>query len=981
MTPKRGPGKGDWIAIGVLTALAFAYFGVPSLFGQPVMPGDDLTQNYPLRVLVGQQLRAGHLPLYNPYIWSGAALLAGWNAAAAYPLTWLFAVMPAVGAWTAGLVVTYVVASVGMFGFLRAGLRLGTLGSFLGGLTFAFAGAMAAQRTHFGLVSGMSWVPLGLLAVVRATAPDVRLSGRLRWGGVLGLCVGLMILAGEPRAIADGGIIIALYGIWRVLGSAIRRGRQWRASGGLAGAIAVMAGLVLGVALGAVQVLPGVAAIDTSQRAAASLQLFSSGSLPNRWLVLMLIPDMLGGTGTLGQPSFFGSYNLTEISGYVGIVPVVAAFAMLPRLPWAEVFRRPDPSGRFRPSLPSRLSRFPEWLVWYVMAVLGVLLALGGNTPLGTVLARLPFYGTQRLQSRNVLLLDLALAVLLAYWADKPFPSRTSPTTCTACAAGGLPASEPDPGSRPARSWWPGRRVPLDGALGALPAVAVLALVAATIAGSTGLYGWLDYQGGVTAAEIAALWPWLLPFAVLAAGALALVTIGRRLPRRAWAQLVCCLVVVDMLVFSALAVGEFAPRPAPSAPSAPSGAAPSVSFPSAPLRAISQLGYPGRFAIYDPDQIANNDLVGLGMTDLNSSTGTPSVQGYTSIVDGQYATATGSHQATGEGQNALSPAAIGNGTLDSLDTTILLTVPQYLVTTPAGHGSATGTRNVSAGQRGTWYLGTTLRVTQVVVPDAAAARDATAGLAIGLEAAGGSITWLHSSASGTSLTARLPSAVTAAAVVVAAGSAAARLGAPSITVAGGGTVTANGVLQDALVPPRWTLDGFDGAFAIFADRLAVGPLTLAALPGTSPASLAGASVRDVTGLPTSPASATVTSASGVRVVRSVAAIPGWSATWQPTGGGGTVTLPVQADGVVQAVDVPAGRGVLSWHYTAPRFVAGLALSLGATLALLLLLLAPLLSRLTPPSPRDSVAALPGARWRKRRSPDDSLQQLQPHESR
>ncbi|HEY6791674.1 MAG TPA: hypothetical protein VI365_30605, partial [Trebonia sp.] len=864
-------------------------------------------------------------------------------------------------AWTAGLVVTYAVASVGMFGFLRAGLRLGTLGSFLGGLTFAFAGAMAAQRTHFGLVSGMSWVPLGLLAVVRATAPDVRLSGRLRWGGVLGLCVGLMILAGEPRAIADGGIIIALYGTWRVLGSAIRLGRQWRAGGGLAGAIAVIAGLVLGGALGAVQVLPGVAAIDSSQRAAASMALFSSGSLPNRWLVLMLVPDMLGGTGTLGQPTFFGSYNLTEISGYVGIVPVVAAFALLPRLPWGAVFRRSRLSGRSRPSLLSRLSRLPGWLVWYVMAVIGVVLALGGNTPLASLLARLPFYGTQRLQSRNILVLDLALAVLLAYWADQPFPSRAS---------------------RPARSWWPSRRVPLDGVLGAIPAVAVLALVAATIAGSTGLYGWLDYQGGVTAAGIAALWPWLLPYAVLAAGALALVTIGRRLPRRAWAPLASCLVVVDVLVFSALAVGQFAPRPAPSAPSAPSGAAPSVSFPSAPLRTISQLGYPGRFAIYDPDQIANNDLVGLGMTDLNSITGTPSVQGYTSIVDGQYATATGSHQATGEGQNALSPAAIGDGTLDSLDTTILLTVPQYLVTTPAGNGSATGTRNVAARQRGTWYLGTTLRVTQVVVPDAAAARDATAGLRIGLAAAGGSITWLHSSASGTSLTARLPSAVPAAAVVVAAGSAAARLGAPSITVAGGGTVTANGVLQDVLVPPRWTLDGFDGAFAIFADRLAVGPLALAALPGTSPASLAGASVRAVTGLPTSPASATVTSASGVRVVRSVAAIPGWSATWQPTGGGGPVALPVQADGVVQAVDVPAGPGLLSWHYTAPRFMAGLALSLGATLALLLLLLAPLLSRLTPPSRRDSVAALlGGARWRKRRSPDDSLQQLQPHESR
>jgi hypothetical protein len=265
-----------------------------------------------------------------------------------------------------------------------------------------------------------------------------------------------------------------------------------------------------------------------------------------------------------------------------------------------------------------------------------------------------------------------------------------------------------------------------------------------------------------------------------------------------------------------------------------------------------------------------------------------------------------------------------------------------------------------------------------VVPDAAAARDAAAGLRIGLAAADGSITWLHPTATGASLTARSPSAVTSTSVVVTAGSAAARLGAASIMVAGGGTVVANGVLQDVLVPPRWTLDGFDGSFAIFGDRLAAAPLTLAALPGKS---LAGASIRDVAGLPTSPASATVSSPSGVRVIRSVAAIPGWSATWQPSAGGATVALPVQADGVVQAVDVPPGTGVLSWHYMSPRFMAGLALSLGATLALLLLLLAPALWRLMPPRRRDPVAALPGARRLRRRPQGEPLPQLQPHESR
>jgi hypothetical protein len=85
--------------------------------------------------------------------------------------------------------------------------------------------------------------------------------------------------------------------------------------------------------------------------------------------------------------------------------------------------------------------------------------------------------------------------------------------------------------------------------------------------------------------------------------------------------------------------------------------------------------------------------------------------------------------------------------------------------------------------------------------------------------------------------------------------------------------------------------------------------------------------------------ATVSSAHGVRLVRSVAAIPGWSATWQPRTGGSPVTLSVVRDGIVQAVDVPPGDGTVTWHYTTPRFTAGLAISAAAALATLLLAVA------------------------------------------
>ena len=74
---------------------------------------------------------------------------------------------------------------------------------------------------------------------------------------------------------------------------------------------------------------PGLAVVGSSQRGVSSVALFNSGSLPHRWL--LLVPDLLG--GPFGQPAFLANYNLAEVTGYVGILPLVAAFALLARVP------------------------------------------------------------------------------------------------------------------------------------------------------------------------------------------------------------------------------------------------------------------------------------------------------------------------------------------------------------------------------------------------------------------------------------------------------------------------------------------------------------------------------------------------------------------------------------------------------------------------------------------------------------------------
>jgi hypothetical protein len=851
----------------VLAALPLLVFGIPALLGHPVLPGDDLTQNLPLRVLAGQQIRHGHLPLYNPYIWSGAPLLGGWNAGAAYPLTLLFAIAPPTAAWTLNMIVTWAVAGLGMFAFLRA-LRLGPLPGFLGALSFAFTGAMSAQVAHFGLVAGMSWVPLQLLSVLRLT--DSRAAAaRLRWTAVLATSFGLTILAGEPRAIDDAGVIVVIYAAWRI--ARLRHGR------GPAAASAV-GGLALGACLGAVQWLPGLAAIGTSQRAASSVALFNSGSLPHRWLLLMLVPDLMGGSGSFGQPAFFANYNLAEVTGYLGIVPLVAAIALL-----AQVRLRP---------------RLPEWIVWHVTALVGLVLALGGNSPAGPLLVHLPLFSGQRLQSRNILVTDLALAVLLAYWAEHP-RGEGSPWLLR------IPA---------------GRRISLETALGVLAPLAMIAVVVLGLAWGEGLLHWLRADPG----EVGRLRPWLVPYALIGAGATAFVIFGRRLQPRLRFRWLTGLVVVDLVVFTVLAVVAVGREPggSPTATGQPRTPAP---------RPIAALGYPGRFGIYDPDQLHAQQLPVLGAPDLNAASGTPSVQGYSSTVDGRYASATGSHQAMGQGQDMLSPQAVADGTLDQLDTSVLLTPPAYLLTAARGSGPApgpagTGDRDIAAGQRATWYFAEPLDVTRLTVPDVHARPDTAAGIQIGLVTPGGVTRWFPAhAASAARLTISFRRPVPSVAAEVKAGRRPSHLGPASVTGPGGTVFVADGQLQDALLPPRWGYAGHDGSFAVFTDHFAHGPLSLQAEPGRS---AAGTSVRPVSGPAVAPEAATVSSPHGVRVVRSVAAIPGWTAAWHPRAGQAR-QLAVSRHGVVQAVTVPPGQGLVTWSYAPPGFTAGWALSLAA----------------------------------------------------
>ena len=93
------------------------------------------------------------------------------------------------------------------------------------------------------------------------------------------------------------------------------------------------------MALSAVQLLPGGEFVSLSQRHAENYAFFGSGSLRISWSSLLLVPNLFGGDGFLHQPVFFNDYNLPEVTGYVGLLPIVAVVAFA----WRLVARRQDP--------------------------------------------------------------------------------------------------------------------------------------------------------------------------------------------------------------------------------------------------------------------------------------------------------------------------------------------------------------------------------------------------------------------------------------------------------------------------------------------------------------------------------------------------------------------------------------------------------------------------------------------------------------
>ena len=327
---------------------------------------DGVAEFYPWRLFAAQTLHSGYLPLWNPHQFCGTPFVANSQSAVFYPFNLLFCLLPVTQAFGVSVLLHLFLTGVFSYFFLRSSaLGLGQAASLVGAVAWQMCHWQVAWLALPTFLCVSAWLPLALLLVDRAAERPTATRAV-----PLGLCLGLMLLAGHLQiALYCFGLITA-YAVFRTLP---RVKAYWPA---LLGCAALVLALAFGLA--APQLLPAFELAHVSHRAGgsptwAAYQGYVRLAVPPVNLVTLFLPGFFGSPtrGTYWEIYLRGIYlnggpgAYMENACYGGVLPLLLALTGL-----AATWRR------------GAATRF-----FVIAAAVSLLLALG--TPLNAA----PFFG------------------------------------------------------------------------------------------------------------------------------------------------------------------------------------------------------------------------------------------------------------------------------------------------------------------------------------------------------------------------------------------------------------------------------------------------------------------------------------------------------------------------------------------------------------------------------------------------------------
>ena len=359
-------------------AVTLAVIFWPALLGKVFLYGDLAIAHLPTRMFYSQNLASGLPSLWLPNLFCGFYLHGEGQVGMYHPLHWLlYKFLPLSAAFNLECALSYPLAFAGTALFLRR-LRLPTGAAMFGGTSFAFCGFVLVRMTHLNMVAVLAHIPwlLWLIDIALRDPP-----GPTRERALVGITLmrGSQLLLGHPGAIYLSLLCEGLYALPIIVAQRRALPVLWLGFANL-----------LGVGLGAAQLIPTIQHFSDSLRASTSFEYLTALSLHPLSLFQPLAPYLFRDRAyQTGMP------NPVEQVFYLGAVVPVAVV-------WVLVRRKHLKSMQ------------PLLLGALTASVLAIGLALGKYNPAYWIMTELPFVGQLRVPSRYALIVFLASAVVVA---------------------------------------------------------------------------------------------------------------------------------------------------------------------------------------------------------------------------------------------------------------------------------------------------------------------------------------------------------------------------------------------------------------------------------------------------------------------------------------------------------------------------------------------------------------------------------------
>ena len=213
---RSGGLRGDIAAMAALLAIVVGSVAVRFEYDNWLSGFDTFTFFVPAFGYIGDRLREGQIPAWNPYFSSGAPMAGDAGGGWMYlPVMLAFAIFPLVTAFKVMVLIQSLIGGIATYLFGRR-IGFGPLAALFSGAAFA-VGPMLYGATGMSTVIGQisAFMPVALLGVEAAFRTS-RLSARLGWAALAGVAISQMLMA-WPQGCIYGLIIIALWMGYRLL--------------------------------------------------------------------------------------------------------------------------------------------------------------------------------------------------------------------------------------------------------------------------------------------------------------------------------------------------------------------------------------------------------------------------------------------------------------------------------------------------------------------------------------------------------------------------------------------------------------------------------------------------------------------------------------------------------------------------------------------------------------------------------------------